>query len=623
MTGLLGVVSTQGPEEATRRFGIARDRMTRHGCMVSEMVGAADGSILAGRVHRASCEKIQSATPRAASIPGIDAPAAVFHGVLYNEDALRGDARDTGPSDSLPALLATLYAEHGPAFVSRLSGEFCVALLDAKRKRLFVATDTVGNYPIYWRADRDGMIFCSDLSALIKATPGAARLDLPAVADYLTVGAVLGNKTLVEGVWSLDPGTVLTYDAQHARVELVPYMKLETFFQNKVADKRAYLEAVRVAFTQAVARATSTTRPLGLSLSGGLDSRAILSMVRRDAARLNTYTLGVEGCADQVIARQMAEIAGTNHVFFGIDATYLRDFLPNMAQMVSLTDGFYLSHGLTEMLAIHFLDRTGIAVLLRGHGGELAKAHLAWPFHTDATVYGMKSVDELVPYLSARANYVTPNLHLADVLTPKAAAAAGNGAGDTYRSVLKDTGLSPAESCSYLYLRELHRRFTVPSLELFRTRLDVRLPFLDRQFLEVLLAAPSTWRDTTEIHRTITAAGNPRLLNVRNSNTGARVNAGRLEEFACDKVNAVLKRLNARGYRHYHNFDGWMQTMLLRTVETELLAPAARVQAFVSKTTLGRLIRESREGVADRSHLLQVLLILELWQRENSVEAAA
>src|SRR5262249_54935529 len=151
------------------------------------------------------------------------------------------------------------------------------------------------------------------------------------------------------------------------------------------------------------------------------------------------------------------------------DHSYLRDFLPNMARMVSITDGMYLSHGLTGMLAIQFLEETGIGVLLRGHGGELAKAHLAWPLHTDERVNGITSLDELVPYFSARANYVTPNLPLSRILTPEASRAAGDGTRTTFAQALQNTHLSPADACSYLYLRELNRRFTVPSLELFRT----------------------------------------------------------------------------------------------------------------------------------------------------------
>jgi asparagine synthase (glutamine-hydrolysing) len=615
----------RGAQEAARRFGLVTDRMLRHGGMTADTASAIDGTCLVGHIHMGDPAALKEASSVGRAFRPADdrAVVAVFHGVLYNESALRKGVRSSTPVDSPTALIAALYAQHGDKSVDRLEGEFCLALVDPIRERLLVATDAVGNYPVYWRADADGLIFSSDLSALLRATPAAARLDLRAVADYLTIGAVLGNKTLAEGVRELDPGTVLTYDVRKADVSLRAYVKLESFFRSKAASKPAYLDAVQAAFTQAVARATHVTRPVGLSLSGGLDSRAILSAVGGDATRLRTYTLGVEGCADQVIAQRLADIVGTQHMFFRLDSTYLRDFLPNMAQMVSVTDGMYLSHGLTEMLAIQFLDRTGIAVLLRGHGGELAKAHLAWPLHTDTRVYGMKSVDELVPYLSARANYVTPNLPLSRVLTPEASAAAGEGTGETFAAVLKGTDLSPADCCSYLYLRELNRRFTVPSLELFRTRVEVRLPYLDPGFLRVLLSAPSEWRDTTEIHRRLTAAGNSKLLTVRNSNTGARVNAGPLEEFVLDKCNTVLKRLNVRGYRHYHNFDGWMRRMLLQSVETELLAPTARVQAFVTKRVLADLIRESREGLADRSYLLQILLILELWQRENRVEAAA
>ena len=70
----------------------------------------------------------------------------------------------------------------------------------------------------------------------------------------------------------------------------------------------------------------------------------------------------------------------------------------------------------------------------------------------------------------------------------------------------------------------------------------------------------------------------------------------------------MLKRLNVRGYRHYHNFDAWMRKGLLDSVESELLAPDARVQAFISASTVHGLVRETRNGTADRSYLLQVLL---------------
>ena len=121
----------------------------------------------------------------------------------------------------------------------------------------------------------------------------------------------------------------------------------------------------------------------------------------------------------------------------------------------------------------------------------------------------------------------------------------------------------------------------------------------------------------------MTAAGIPDLLKVRNSNTGAAADAGPALEFVLDKCNTILKRMNVHGYRHYHDFDGWMRTMLLQSVEAELLSPHAAIQSFADRSALATLVHETRTGKADHAYLLQVLLILELWQRENRVEAAA
>src|SRR6266436_7277423 len=105
-------------------------------------------------------------------------------------------------------------------------------------------------------------------------------------------------------------------------------------------------------------------------------------------------------------------VARTRHAFFQLDDRYLQAFLANLERMVELTDGMYMSHGLTEMLALGFLASADFSVLLRGHGGELAKISLAWPLHTDERVEGFASSQELVPYLLARANYISRHVDL-------------------------------------------------------------------------------------------------------------------------------------------------------------------------------------------------------------------
>jgi hypothetical protein len=93
--------------------------------------------------------------------------------------------------------------------------------------------------------------------------------------------------------------------------------------------------------------------------------------------------------------------------------------------------------------------------------------------------------------------------------------------------------------------------------------------------------------------------------------------------FALEKANVLFKRLNIAGFRHYHNFDGWMRRSLLDSVEAELMSSGARIRSYVPRAAIQGLVTETRAGSADHSYLLQVLLILELWQRENHVEAAA
>jgi asparagine synthase (glutamine-hydrolysing) len=545
----------------------------------------------------------------------------LFRGDLSNEAALRAELG--GDHGDAAAIVAAVYERFGTGGISRLDGAFALAIVDPRERQLHLATDAFGSYPVYWRADEHGLAFASEVAALLRMANERPALSLSAVADYLTMGFVLGSKTLASGAALLDPGTVLTYDWSTGAASKTKYFEPAELFRGPRLDRPAYVDAVRAAFERGVARCLAGPHRFGLSLSGGLDSRAVLSAVNGYAPRLVTYTLGVPGCADEVIANRLSRLAGTDHRFFALDDQYLRDFLPNQARMVSMTDGLYLSHGLTEMLAIEFLKGTGIEVLLRGHGGELAKTRLAWPLHTDDHVYRLSSTPALIDYLSGRANYISAGLALDSLFLPDAAAISGRGAADSLGTLLSGIELSPAELCGYVYLREHHRRFTIPSLELFRSIMEVRLPFMDREFLSVLLSGRPEWRDDTSVHQSITRAGSPALLKVRNSNTGAPGDAGPLVERILDKVNTLLKRLNAPGYRHYHSFEAWMRTRLLETVEQQLLSADARSAMYLRPDVLERIIRDTRSGTRDRAYLLQILLIVELWLRENDVTRVA
>ncbi len=517
-----------------------------------------------------------------------------------------------------PGLLAALYQRQGLAFVSKLTGAFCAAILDEDAERLVLITDRLGSYPLYWFSDTRGLTFASELRAVVRDQVRPS-LDLETVADIASLGFPFGDGTLAAGVRLVPPASTLTFDWRTGAIHVERYASLADRFAVAGMDRHQYYGELNEGFGRAMDRAVAGTARFGLSLSGGLDTRVILSALDRRSVPVSTFTIGGKGCADEVIADTLSRMARTDHRFIELGTQYLGDLVPNMRRMVSLTDGMYISHGFTETLALQAFEESSFTVLLRGHAGELAKTSTAWPLHTDATVNGMTSHEQFIPYMLGRLDSYYHGGSLKGVFKgPGAADLFANGhARHTLERVIGSVPLAPADLCSYLYLHEYHRRVTVPSLEIFRHVVDVRLPLADTEFLDVVLRGRREWREGTDIHRELIAQNGRRFLGVRNPNTGARAGAGPREEWVFDKLNSILRRLNVYGYRHYHDFDGWMRKAFVDSVERVLLSNESLARPHVNADRLRALVASARQGAREHDHVLQLLTNAELWQQEN------
>jgi asparagine synthase (glutamine-hydrolysing) len=612
LPGLIGVVERRPDRRAAPAFEVLLRPMRRSERWRSEVLVDAAGRWAIGRVHLGILQPTDQ-------LSGDGDLKVLFHGELVNEDELRPVADGVAGSrvSGVASLVGALYRRLGCAFAAKLKGAFCAAILDLAERRLVLVNDLVGSYPLYWAGGPERFSFASELRSLLHDPSLGRGLDPRAVADFLAFGFVLGEKTLAKGIAMVPAGSTVIYDWSAGSVMVEHYRQIADAFRPWDGPKARYLDAVCGAFEQAVSRALRGPGHVGLSLSGGLDSRAILSAVGSESGRVATYTLGVSGCADEVIAARLAKMAGTTHRFLELDDRYLGRFLPNLARMVSLTDGMYLSHGLTEMLALGLIEGEPLSMLLRGHGGELAKASLAWPFHTDDRVHGLRSKEALVSYLLDRTRPVAGSVALGNLLTAEWWSGCDGGPRRSLADRLRNVDLAPADLCSYVYLTEQHRRFTVPSLELFRNVVEVRLPFVDQDFLGVLFRGRSPWRDGTEIHRALVARTNRKLLKVRNSNTGAPADAGPLLTGVLGVVDGVLRRLQVRGYRHYHSFERWMEATLVQACEMVLLERRTLARGVFREKAVRELLDETKRGAGNHGYLLQAMLILELWQREN------
>jgi asparagine synthase (glutamine-hydrolysing) len=616
MPGLLGIVSNQGEVVTGHAFPAMLKAMSRGGRLRAESWIDPRCRSAIGRVHLG----VLQADPQLVNESSVQ---VVFHGDLDNERELHATLRQLGasPVSGAAATVGALYRLKGTRVASELKGAFCAAIIDTTTDDVVLITDRLGCYPLYWFQLGDRFVFASELRAALRAHPRPS-LNPQAVADLLKFAFPMGDKTLAAGVDLVPAASIVVYHGSTGKVTIESYASLADLFKPSGIGEADYFESVKAAFSQSMERATAGNHRYGLSLSGGLDTRVMLSALDRLKCPLSTFTLGGRGCADEVIANELSRMAGTKHRFVALDNHYLDDLYSTVDRMVALTDGMYVSHGFTEMLALQGFEESDCTVLLRGHAGELAKASTAWPLHTDSRIHAMTSAREFIPYMLARLTHVSRGNAARAVFTEEwAQALDGADPQTSLESAIRGVDLPPADLCSFLYLKEYHRRVTVPSLEIFRNVTEVRMPFADVDFLRAVLQGPARWRDGVRIHQTLIATNSKKYLRVRNPNTGAPAGAGPLREAIFDKINSALRRLNVYGYRHYHSFDGWMRQTLLELVDRVLLDRETLSRGVFRETALHDLVARAREsgdrqGATHHDDLLQALVTIELWQRQ-------
>lgn len=515
--------------------------------------------------------------------------------------------------------LAKLYKANNLEFICDIEGSFSLAIYDKVKNEICLVSDKIGSRPLYYCHVLDRFLFASEVKAILKCDEVEKKLNREAIADFLILGFLLGDKTLVNNVSVLGPATILTYNISSNITSTESYWSLGELFSPKLnRSKESLYEEMEDSFSNSVNGYLRDDCVNMFSLSGGLDSRAVLAAARFDGFDASTYTLGVQGCADQKIANCLASIVNLDHTFLEMNRDYLNDFVNNIKKMVRLTDGMYLTHGVTEIIALKFLESNPSGVLFRGHGGEVAKAGLAWPFCVDERVMSLSGCSQVIEHVLKNNNYVSSHvdyqklfvsgsyIDVNEVVKSGLDSAVGGVSGE----------MLPGDLLMYLYINERHRRFTANSLKIFNSRTNVAVPFMDVGFLTSLLKAPLEMRIGTDIHKYIIKKNNTDFMDVVDSNTGAPLTAGDLRLFVMDKFNSVLKKLRFSGFRHYHDFNQWVRESQREHVKNVLLDPLTLERGGYSGEYVEQLIEEHNSAKVDHGYLFEVMMILEFYQRE-------
>jgi asparagine synthase (glutamine-hydrolysing) len=243
----------------------------------------------------------------------------VFNGEIYNHRDLRPELEERGHryrTASDTETIIHLYEERGERAVEGLSGMFSFALWDSARRELLLARDRLGIKPLYYALEDDGTLyFASEIKALIEARGGAPEINYSALPDYLANHAPSGEETLFGGFKRLLPGHTLMW--RDGRIEVRKYWDL-SFARNghTVLSDRGAIEQWTELFREAVRSHLMADVPLGVFLSGGVDSSAIAA-VMSDMSRepIKTFSVGfAEREANELeYARMVARAFGTDH----------------------------------------------------------------------------------------------------------------------------------------------------------------------------------------------------------------------------------------------------------------------------------------------------------------------
>ncbi len=310
-----------------------------------------------------------------------DQLGVVFNGEIYNHGELRAELEKLGhclrSDHSDTEVLLYAYREWGSGFVERLNGMWAFALFDRRRRRLLLSRDRFGQKPLYYAQgtgpNGGDLAFASELTALTRHSRVETRLSTRAIQKYFAHGYVPAPESIYEGIRKLPAGANLTWDIGRSRSRVERYwdFRLEPAEPADARREAQLDEELRQHLSRAVSRRMVADVPVGVFLSGGIDSSAITALATRDGAAgdLQTFSIGFDDTSfdESASAQRAAEWIGTRHHCTRFSRDDLQALAPEIAERLDepMAD--------PSLLPTHLLCRVAaeqVKVALGGDGAD-------------------------------------------------------------------------------------------------------------------------------------------------------------------------------------------------------------------------------------------------------------
>jgi asparagine synthase (glutamine-hydrolysing) len=557
-----------------------------------------------------------------------EATAIIANGEIYNYRALRRELEACGHrfrTASDTEVAAHAYDAWGMEFLDRLEGMYALALWDGARRRLVLARDRMGEKPLYWTVAGGLLVFGSELTAVTAHPAVDVEIDVRSLSKYLALEYVPAPDTILRDVHKLEPGTCLVLEDGDTAVRT--YWRLDPAASQTTLPYDDAVRALRGHLETAVRSRLVSDVPLGIFLSGGIDSSAIAALAAREGA-LETFSIGFEEASfdETRYAREVAARIGSRHHEQVVRGSDMPELVPDLGRMLDEPLG---DASILPTAALSRFARGSVTVALGGDGGD--ELFAGYPMHQ-------------AQRLSRWTRLVPAPLHRAlDAVAARLPVSHGNfSAAFRLRSFLRGSAarppanhalwmssFSPAEQQTLLSDDALALCDPAAALDGFRAAwaasegapllardgyidavtylpndilmkvdrasmavaLEVRAPFLSREVVEFAFSLPDAYR--------------------MKGLTGKRI----LRDAVADLVPASVLRRPKKGFGM--PVARWLMGPL-RTLAGDLLSgERLREAGWFRPDAVRRLLDDHWAGRADLRKPLWTLLVFELWREQH------
>lgn len=452
----------------------------------------------------------------------------VCNGEIYNYIELRREVEKRGHRLSTQGdveVLVHLYEDFGVEMLSRLRGMFAFALWDSKRETLFLARDRLGKKPLCYATTGNRLLFSSEIHPLVANGGLSTELDPDALARYLLHGYVPSPRTIYRDIRKLPPAHYLLWRQNEMRIQRYWRLDFERKFEGTRDEGKIQ---VRDKLDESIRLRLRSDVPLGLLLSGGLDSNAILARLARGLRHpVRTFTIGFEekDYDESGLARLSARHFGTEHT----DLPGRVDLLDLVPKLVRHYGEPFADKSALPSFLVSELTRQQVKVALNGDGGDEAFAGYSkyrlsrWQKISTSLMpralrrrwngssltgigllggRGARHLRRLVlpDTESLFTNEFLSGRHFAQVTTPEFRSASEAGLVDSFAEFTEGASDIVDRMLHWDYEHYLPDDLLVKmDIASMANGLEVRSPMLDHELVELCASLPSVWKGSARI----------------------------------------------------------------------------------------------------------------------------